>query len=83
MVDSVLLALGNRRLRVWNWRRIEVSAGDLLSSCSMQVCVFDKRRGQQEGHELDKILFFSPLDCPLPSQLSVAGLSEGLITFTR
>lgn len=41
------------------------------------------QRGQQEGHELDKILFFSPTDCPLPSQLSVIGLSEGLITFTR
>lgn len=50
---------------------------------SVQVCIFDMRRGQQEGHELDKILFFSPVDCPLPSQLSVVGLSEGLITFTR
>jgi hypothetical protein len=48
-----------------------------------QVCIFDMQRGQQEGHELDKILFFSPTDCPLPSQLSVIGLSEGLITFTR
>ena len=45
--------------------------------------MFDMRRGQQEGHELDKILFFSPLNCPLPLQLSVVGLSEGLITFTR
>ncbi|XP_024399642.1 vacuolar fusion protein CCZ1 homolog B [Physcomitrium patens] len=50
---------------------------------SVQVCVFDMRRGQQEGHELDKILFFYPVDCPLSSQLSVVGLSEGLITFTR
>ncbi|OAE27346.1 hypothetical protein AXG93_441s1070 [Marchantia polymorpha subsp. ruderalis] len=39
-------------------------------------------RGQIEGQELDKILFFSPANCPLPSQLSVVGLSEGLITFT-
>ncbi|EFJ22293.1 hypothetical protein SELMODRAFT_416490 [Selaginella moellendorffii] len=49
----------------------------------MQLCVFDSRRGQQEGHELDKVLFFYPLDCPLPSQLSLVGLSEGLITFSR
>uniref|UniRef100_A0A0D6R5U2 CCZ1/INTU/HSP4 first Longin domain-containing protein n=1 Tax=Araucaria cunninghamii TaxID=56994 RepID=A0A0D6R5U2_ARACU len=53
------------------------------SSEGLQLCVFDMRRGQQEGHELDKILFFFPASCPLSSQLSVIGLSEGLITFTR
>ncbi|PIM98917.1 putative myrosinase precursor [Handroanthus impetiginosus] len=49
----------------------------------MKLCVFDLRRGQTEGQELDKILFFYPADLPLPVQLSVIGLSEGLITFTR
>ncbi|XVF85570.1 hypothetical protein PTKIN_Ptkin17bG0127800 [Pterospermum kingtungense] len=49
----------------------------------LQLCVFDLRRGQLEGQEHDKILFFFPADLPLPSQLSVIGLSEGLITFTR
>ncbi|CAN1297316.1 Vacuolar fusion protein CCZ1 homolog B [Linum perenne] len=49
----------------------------------MQLCIFDLRRGQQEGQELDKILFFFPADLPFSSQLSVIGLSEGLITFTR
>ncbi|KAL0448746.1 UNVERIFIED_CONTAM: Vacuolar fusion protein CCZ1A, partial [Sesamum latifolium] len=39
--------------------------------------------GQTEGQELDKILFFYPADLPLTAQLSVIGLSEGLITFTR
>ncbi|KAJ6797804.1 vacuolar fusion protein CCZ1-like protein isoform X2 [Iris pallida] len=48
-----------------------------------QFCIFDLRRGQQEGQELDKILFFSPSDCPYSAQLSVIGLSEGIITFTR
>ncbi|KAF6144706.1 hypothetical protein GIB67_006198 [Kingdonia uniflora] len=48
-----------------------------------QLCVFDLRRGQHEGQELDKILFFFPADCPFSKQLSVIGLSEGLITFTR
>eukprot|EP01018_Ginkgo_biloba_P005870 Gb_20817 [translate_table: standard] len=58
-----------------------------LSSTSniegLQLCVFDMRRGQHEGHELDKILFFFPTNSPLPMQLSVIGLCEGLITFTR
>ncbi|CAI0432057.1 unnamed protein product [Linum tenue] len=49
----------------------------------MQLCIFDLRRGQQEGQELDKILFFFPADLPFATQLSVIGLSEGLITFTR
>ncbi|CAK7326837.1 unnamed protein product [Dovyalis caffra] len=49
----------------------------------MQLCIFDLRRGQQEGQELDKILFFFPADLPFSNQLSVIGLSEGLITFTR
>ncbi|PIA48283.1 hypothetical protein AQUCO_01400700v1 [Aquilegia coerulea] len=50
---------------------------------STQICVFDLKRGQHEGQELDKILFFYPADCPFSTQLSVIGLSEGLITFTR
>ncbi|KAL5553290.1 hypothetical protein UlMin_040691 [Ulmus minor] len=49
----------------------------------VQLCIFDLRRGQQEGQELDKILFFFPADLPFSTQLSVIGLSEGLITFTR
>ncbi|KAA8532456.1 hypothetical protein F0562_032489 [Nyssa sinensis] len=48
-----------------------------------KFCIFDLRRGQHEGQELDKILFFFPADLPFPTQLSVIGLSEGLITFTR
>ncbi|KAG9443948.1 hypothetical protein H6P81_015288 [Aristolochia fimbriata] len=53
------------------------------SSEGIEICIFDLRRGQQEGQELDKILFFFPADCPFTLQLSVIGLSEGLITFTR
>ncbi|XP_058108364.1 vacuolar fusion protein CCZ1 homolog B-like isoform X4 [Magnolia sinica] len=53
------------------------------SSEGVQLCIFDLRRGQHEGQELDKILFFFPADCPYSTQLSVIGLSEGLITFTR
>ncbi|KAM5566936.1 vacuolar fusion protein CCZ1 [Rosa sericea] len=50
---------------------------------AMQLCIFDLRRGQNEGQELDKILFFYPADLPFSAQFSVIGLSEGLITFTR
>jgi len=53
------------------------------SNESIQLCIFDLRRGQNEGQELDKILFFFPAGFPFSKQLSVIGLSEGLITFTR
>lgn len=54
-----------------------------VASDWMKLCIFDLRRGQNEGQELDKILFFYPVDLPFQNQLSVAGLCEGLITFTR
>ncbi|KAJ9563578.1 hypothetical protein OSB04_008738 [Centaurea solstitialis] len=50
---------------------------------ALKFCIFDLRRGQHEGEELEKILFFFPADLPFPAQLAVIGLSEGLITFTR
>ncbi|XP_061374563.1 vacuolar fusion protein CCZ1 homolog B-like isoform X1 [Gastrolobium bilobum] len=55
----------------------------LSSNESIELCIFDLRRGQHEGQELDKILFFFPAGLPFSKQLSVIGLSEGLITFTR
>ncbi|KAL2485036.1 Protein of unknown function (DUF1712) [Abeliophyllum distichum] len=59
-----------------------LSSGSNASE-AVKLCVFDLRRGQNEGQELDKILFFYPADLPFTTQLSVIGLSEGLITFTR
>lgn len=59
-----------------------ISAASSVSEV-MKLCIFDLRRGQHEGQELDKILYFFPADLPFPTQLSVIGLSEGLITFTR
>lgn len=53
------------------------------ASETLKFCIFDLRRGQHEGEELEKILFFYPADMPFSAQLSVIGLSEGLITFTR
>lgn len=53
------------------------------SNESIELCIFDLKRGQHEGQELDKILFFFPAGLPFSKQLSVIGLSEGLITFTR
>lgn len=54
-----------------------------ISTDAVKLCVFDLRRGQREGQEVEKILFFYPSELPLTEQLSVIGLSEGLITFTR
>lgn len=60
-----------------------LSSATTTTTDSIQLCIFDLTRGQHEGQELDKILFFYPADSPFPVQLSVIGLSEGLITFTR
>lgn len=60
-----------------------LSSANTVVNEGFQFCIFDLRRGQQEGQELDKILFFYPADLPFSTQLSVIGLSEGLITFTR
>ncbi|KAM7259405.1 hypothetical protein ACFE04_015146 [Oxalis oulophora] len=60
-----------------------VSTTATTTEGGIQLCIFDLSRGQNEGEELDKILFFFPADLPFPAQLSVIGLSEGLITFTR
>lgn len=50
---------------------------------ALKFCIFDPRRGQHEGGQMEKVLFFFAADLPFPAQLSVIGLSEGLITFTR
>ncbi|KAJ7954378.1 Vacuolar fusion CCZ1-like protein [Quillaja saponaria] len=60
-----------------------LSSAAAIASEAIQLCIFDLRRGQHEGQELDKILFFFPAGLPFSKQLSVIGLSEGLITFTR
>lgn len=60
-----------------------LSSTATISSDAVKLCVFDRTRGQREGEEVEKILFFYPPELPLAEQLSVVGLSEGLITFTR
>ncbi|XP_023536170.1 vacuolar fusion protein CCZ1 homolog B-like [Cucurbita pepo subsp. pepo] len=60
-----------------------LSTATTAVSEAIKLCVFDSRRGQQEGQELDKILFFYPADLPFTKQLYIIGLSEGLVTFTR
>lgn len=69
--------IGNRKLVSMGMSTVSTA------SEAMKLCMFDLRRGQHEGQELDKILFFFPADLPFSTQLSVIGLSEGLITFTR
>jgi len=49
----------------------------------MKLCVFDRSRGQEEGEEADKILFFFPSATPLQEQITLVGLWEGLLAFSR
>lgn len=49
----------------------------------MKLCVFDRSRGQEEGEEAEKILFFFPTATPLQEQVTLVGLWEGLLAFSR
>lgn len=64
-------------------RIMGLSSAATATGDGVKLCIFDLRRGQQDGEEIDKILFFYPPDLPLSTKHSVIGLSEGLITFTR
>ena len=41
---------------------------------SLQLCLLDTRRGQQEGHEADKVLAFYPDATAADDRASVVGL---------
>ena len=60
-------------------------AGDeqLRQGRPFQLCIFDERRGEQEGQEQDKILGYYPAQVPLQEQGSVVGLAQALLTFTN
>ena len=60
-------------------------AGDeqLRQGRPLQLCVFDERRGEQEGQEQDKLLGYYPAQVPLQEQGSVVGLAQALLTFTN
>ena len=51
-------------------------------SATFQLLVFDARRGNEEGHEADKILGFYPPSSPRDGQIAIAGLLQGLLTFS-
>ena len=57
-------------------------AGDeqLRQGRPFQLCIFDERRGEQEGQEQDKILGYYPAQVPLQEQGSVVGLAQALLT---
>lgn len=78
---STLICLSNA-CSLFGFCRMGLSSTS-TSSEGLRLCIFDLRRGQQEGQELDKILFFFPFDTHISARLSLVGLSEGLITFTR
>ena len=53
-------------------------AEELWRQRQFQLCVFDDRRGGQEGQEADKVLAFFPPDTPLHEQCSVVGLVQAV-----
>lgn len=77
-VATASTSAGARKVRL----EIVLSSGSNDGE-AVKLCVFDLRRGQNEGQELDKILFFHPADLPLTTHLFVIGFSEGFVTFIR
>ena len=58
-------------------RKAEAKADPLL-----QVCVFDARRGEKEGQELDKVLDFYPTSTANDAQMAVIGLAQAAQAFS-
>lgn len=48
-----------------------------------KLFMLDPRRGQKEGTEHEKILYYWPDDTPLSTKQSDVGLSEALVNFTK
>jgi len=48
-----------------------------------KLFMLDPRRGQKEGTEHEKILYFWPDNTPLATKQSDVGLSEALVNFTK
>lgn len=46
-----------------------------------RICIFDDRRGQQEGHEGDKILAFHPSSAPINSRIAAVGFAQAVMAF--
>jgi hypothetical protein len=52
-----------------------------ISIADVQLVVVDRRRGNVEGQEDDKLLGFYPQTIPLEAQVGTAGLLQGLLQF--
>jgi hypothetical protein len=48
----------------------------------VQLCVFDARRGREEGQEAEKVLGYYPADVPPDEQSSVVGLVQAVSAFS-
>ena len=51
------------------------------SQASLQICIFDDRRGDKEGQEADKILGYYPPGISNDSQASFVGLAQAATAF--
>jgi len=51
-------------------------------SQTISLVVFDARRGNEEGQGREKVLGFYPTSTPMDTQISLAGLLQGLLAFS-
>lgn len=48
----------------------------------LQLCIFDERRGENEGDEMDKILAYYPSSTAPNMQAWAVGLAQAILTFS-
>ena len=49
---------------------------------SLQLCIYDSRRGKAEGDEADRVLAYYPADVSPNEQASTVGLAQAVGAFT-
>lgn len=57
-------------------------ASDGSNQPSLQLCIFDDRRGDREGQEADKVLGYYPNSVTVNAQTSLVGLAQAFLSFT-
>ena len=53
------------------------------SRAPIQFCILDDRLGQDEGHELERVLAFCPASTSSAEQTAITGLMLALMAFSK
>ncbi|KAK9828403.1 hypothetical protein WJX81_004639 [Elliptochloris bilobata] len=61
---------------------LEQASPERVRPRPLQLCIFDDRRGQEEGHEADKVLAFFPPDTRPNDQAAAVGLVQAMLAFS-